>query len=117
MNLRTRILQNGIRCQPWKQWKGEIGILPISAQTMFRNDGIEIDILEMQLKSEGFLLTGESLYDVLMAGDFKRVAVGIEEFDGNYGSYPDDWTEEDFLYNEQKRGIIKHEDKMCCDKT
>jgi hypothetical protein len=80
---------------------------------MFRNDGLEIDILEMQLRSEGFLMVEEALYDVLQAGDFKRVAAGEENYGDDYGAYPSDWTEEDFLYNEQqKAGIIKHEDKI-----
>lgn len=70
---------------------------------MFRNDGIPIDILERELKLEGFLFEWESLYCVLQAGDFKRKSIGVDEIDGSYGLFPDDWTQEDFEYNNKRR--------------
>lgn len=105
--LRYRIKQFGICCQPWKVWKGEIEILPVSAQTLFRNTGLPFDIVEMELKSEGWLREDENLLEVLYwPNNLSRPRMGKEE----YASVPavvdetENWTEEDFeYYEEQKR--------------
>jgi len=94
MNLRSRILQDGIRCQPWQWVKGEIKLLPVSSQTCFRNDGLSWDVLEISLKQEGYLREDEELWQVLAAGDLKRVPFGQENFIIN--DPRDGWVEEDF---------------------
>lgn len=97
MNLRTRILQSGIRCHPWYIWKGEIDLLPISSQTLFRNTGVSIDLLEIELKSEGWLFEEEGLLELIKdVNNLKRNAI-IEIGDNKYGGFPDDWTEEDYI--------------------
>ena len=97
MNLRSRILQSGIRCQPWRIWKGEIDLLPISSKTLFRNEGTPIDLLEIALKSEGYLLENEDLLEVIkIEANLKRRSFDEEEdIDSDM---PDYWTEEDYEY-------------------
>jgi len=94
MNLRTRLRKDGIRCQPWVLMKGEIRLLPISAQALFCNEGIPWDILEMSLQQEGYLKEDEELWSVLREGDLKRVPLGQEQFVINDPT--DQWGREDF---------------------
>ena len=101
-NLRQRLRKDKISCLPWKYWKGEIELLPVSAQTLFARNGIEIDILEMELISENYLKKDETLLEVLKEiFGLCRVPgiVNTEKENGDYGCFPDDWTEEDFEYN------------------
>jgi hypothetical protein len=101
MNLRTRILKDGIHCLPWRMLRGEIEELPISSQTLFRRSGIPIDILERELKHDGFLMQNEELLEVLKnAENLKRRRFGsdeeVDEWSG-VGDFPDDWTDEDYM--------------------
>jgi hypothetical protein len=97
MNLRGRIRQNGIRCLPWRIWRGELESMPISSQTLFRRRGLPFDVLERELASEGYLRPDENLIDVLRIEiNLFRVPMGEETLDG-VGGFPDDWTEEDFI--------------------
>jgi len=73
--------------------KGEIRSLPISAQTLFCNEGIPWDILEMSLRQEGFLKDDEELWEVLR-WDLKRVPLGQESFIMNDPT--NQWEQEDF---------------------
>ena len=106
MNLRTRILKEGIKCLPWKVWRGEIDLLPISSQTLFRRSGTPIDLLEIALKAEGFLFPGEELLEVIKINEnLKRQQFGTEEEteEASVGDFPDDWTDEDYIdYFERK---------------
>lgn len=103
MNIRSRLRKDGIRCQPWRLWKGEIKNLPISAQTLFKNSGIPIDILERELTVEGWLSYEECLLDCLSDIDFLKRTLD-DEFSSGFGLIPDDWTEEDFVSN----GLIEN---------
>ena len=100
-NIRQRIRKTGINCLPWRYYKGEIEILPISAQTLFKGDGIPIDKWEDILKEEGYLFPDEVLLDVIK--DEKNLYRGIlseigETEDINFGLIPNDFTEEDYEY-------------------
>ena len=108
--LRTRILQDYIRCIPWRYWKGEIGLLPISSKTLFARRGLSIDLLEIDLRSENFLLNDQVLLDVIKDEiNLKCKKIGIqweETEDSSFGLFPDDWIEEDYKYynNQKKKG-------------
>ena len=105
MMLRYRILKEGIRCFPWKIWKGEIDLLPVSAKTLFMRMGTPIDLLERTLQGEGYLFKGESLLEALKLPEtLKRTPCIIEE-DASFGLAPDDWTEDDWIYHEKTRSI------------
>ena len=92
---------------PWRVWRGEIELLPISSQTLFRRSGLPIDLLEIDLKSEGYLCRNENLLEVLKdAGNLKRYQFGSEEEAAeldNIGDFPDDWTDEDYQYFYQQK--------------
>lgn len=96
MNLRQRIRPIKISCQPWRQYKGEIKLLCVSAQCLFSNKGLPWDILEIELKNENWLLENENLWDILSTeNNLKRTLDGNHDindpFDGT-------WTEEDYKY-------------------
>jgi hypothetical protein len=98
-SLRQRIRATRIYCLPWRIWRGEIDLLPISAKCLFARRGMSIDIWERTLRSEGYLLPGEILLEVLK--DPQRLNGrpfgGPQEVDHDHlGDFPDDWTEEDF---------------------
>lgn len=98
--LRQRIRAGKINCLPWKRYRGEIRLLPISAQCLFSNKGLPWDILEIELKREGWLLEWEELWEVLsQETNMKRT------LNGNYNldePFDDTWTDEDykFYYNQ-----------------
>lgn len=97
--MRYRILKSGIKCIPWKLWKGEIELLPISSQTLFRKNGVPIDLMEIYLKSEKYLLDEECLLELLKDENCLKRVSGIDNCeDVDFGLMPDDFTEEDFLY-------------------
>lgn len=101
MNLRARIRKVKICCVPWCVWRGEIDYLPISSKTLFARRGMEIDVLEMALKSEGFLYPDETLLEVLKEPvNLHRVQLGDEDYFDNstLGEFPSNWTEEDYKY-------------------
>jgi hypothetical protein len=102
--LRQRIRGAGIRCIPWSHWGGEIDYLPISAKTLFRRGGIPIDILERELKEEGWLFPGEDLLEVLkIESNIRRSMIDAPTDDINdseFGLVPEDFTEEDFEIND-----------------
>lgn len=93
-NLRQRIRSTKICCQPWRQYRGEIKLLCVSAQCLFANNGLPWDILEMELKGEGWLQESENLWDVMSTEQgLKRT------LDGNYGiddPFDETWTDEDY---------------------
>jgi len=94
--LRQRIRPKGISPYPWKHYKGEIRRLPISAQTLFKNSGLPWDILEIELKNEGWLSYDETIWDVLSnMNDLKR---SLNPVDINIDPWDETWTEEDFVY-------------------
>jgi len=103
-SLRQRIRAVKICCFPWKKWKYEIDILPISAKTLFSKSGIEIDILEIELKEEGWLKDNENLLEVLnnKKNLYRELRVDI---DISYGDFPDNWDEDDFIF--YKKSAIK----------
>lgn len=91
---------------PWKNWKGEIELLPISSKTLFRKDGLPIDLVENYLISEGYLSENETLLEILKdSNNLKRVP-GIVEEDSQFGLAPDDWNEEDYEYYFKERSIL-----------
>lgn len=101
MTLRTRIKKDMIYCLPWKIWEYEIRLLPISAKTLFAKKGISIDKLEEELKLEGWLHHTETLLEHLkIENNLTRKLYQTEvEGDTNLGNFPDDWGEDDFIYN------------------
>lgn len=97
MNLRQRIRKDKICCKPWKHYRGEIRLLPVSAQCLFSNKGLNWDILEIELKSEGWLLQNEELWEVLSnESGLKRQL----NYNNNLPEEPfdDTWTEEDYIH-------------------
>jgi len=97
--LRQRIRSKGIRCTSWHRMKGEIELLPISGQTLFKRSGVPIDVLEIELISEGWLLPYETIWGVISSsqGLYRGPISGnIYQDESDYGLPPDDWTEEDF---------------------
>ena len=94
MNLRQRIRKGKISCQPWKQYKGEIKLLPISAQCLFANNGLSWDVLEIELRNEGWLTEEENLWDVLAhpLGLYRTL-----EHEAEKEPFDETWTEEDYI--------------------
>jgi len=93
--LRQRLRETGINCLPWAIWKGEIELLPVSAQCLFKRSGLPIDIIERELIFEGYLSESESLIDVLkLKANLYRT---VEIDDDNLGGFPDTWEEEDYV--------------------
>ena len=93
MNLRQRIRPIKISCKPWKRYKGEIKLLPISAQCLFSNNGLPWDVLEIELKSEGWLFENEELWSVISTDQgLKRQ----KTYDEPKESFDESWTEEDY---------------------
>lgn len=101
INLRQRIRSIKIKSQPWKSIGAEIKEFPISSKCLFANYGIPIDIMEMNLKSEGWLFENENLLDVLRdEQNLKRKHLSEftdEDDDINFGQIPNDWSEEDYI--------------------
>ena len=95
ISLRQRIRKTGISPQPWRRYKGEIRLLPISAQTLFKNKGLPWDIWETELKSEGFLSEEENLWVALSSE--KRLMSKIDA-DVCEDPWDETWTEEDFIH-------------------
>jgi hypothetical protein len=96
-SLRQRIRKVGIKATLWKQYKSEIRLLPISSQTLFKKNGLEWDILEMELKDEGWLSKNENLWEVLStnSGLMRQknyTNVSIDPIDS------DKWTDEDWEF-------------------
>jgi hypothetical protein len=108
MNLRQRLRLTKISCIPWRSWRGEIDYLPISAKTLFARRGLPIDTWEDALKTEGYLFPDETLLEVLKTlANLKRIPFGTEEYTEpeDIGNFPDDWTEEDYIYFYEKRTV------------
>lgn len=95
LSLRQRIRPGKISCQPWKRYRGEINLLCVSGQCLFSNKGLPWDILEIELKNEGWLLKSESIWEVLSSEKgLKRTLEGDVD-DGN--PFDETWTEEDYI--------------------
>ena len=102
MTLRQRLREHKISCHLWKQYRGEIQRLCISAQCLFSNKGIPWDIVEMELRDEGWLLIEESLWDVLQyEHELKRTLDGNDDWDIGEMPFDDTWTEEDYINFEE----------------
>lgn len=105
VTLRQRIRKDKIYCQPWKYFKEEIKQFPISSKCLFANSGVPWDVLEPELKSEGWLFSDENLMNVLSCEDnLKRQhmsEMGNFDNDISFGLIPGDWTEEDYEYYEK----------------
>ena len=95
--LRQRIRTcGGICCLPWRYWKGELQYVVLSFRTLFKGNGIPIDIVEQELYDEGWLLDGEVLLEVIKdkSNLYRTLAWDIE--DSDFGNPPSDWTQEDY---------------------
>jgi hypothetical protein len=90
-----------ISCIPWEIWKYEIKILPVSSKTLFARRGIEIEKLEEELKLEGYIHMNDNLLEILKNIDNLSLTPFTEEVPetSTLGDFPEEWTEEDFLYN------------------
>jgi len=79
---------------------GEIYNMPISSKTLFARYGVPIDIVERDLKEEGYLLPNEVLLEVLKIEEnlYRDTSLRDEHEDIEYGSVPEDWTEEDYKW-------------------
>jgi len=94
--LRQRIRKGGINCVPWSVYKHEIQNFPVSSKCLFKKSGLPIDVLEMELKSEGWLDQGERLMDVLSVDHNLRRKLNYSEEDLNDEPFDDTWTQEDY---------------------
>lgn len=96
MSLRQRIRGDKICCVPWKRYKHRIKSLPISAQCLFARKGIPYDVLEMELKEEGWLFPSENLFDVLFyPANLNRENLSCICITEDT-PFDDTWTEEDY---------------------
>lgn len=79
--------------------------MPISSRTLFCRTGVPIDLLESALIEEGWLFPEEVLLEVLKTeSNLYRVPISCEVYtDEDLGEFPDTWTEEDFIYYENRR--------------
>jgi len=94
MNLRQRIRPVKISPQPWKHYRGEIRLLPVSAQCLFANRGLPWDILETELRGEGWLSDNENIWGIISTDSgLKRTLDGSH---GLEGPFDDTWTDEDY---------------------
>jgi len=96
MNLRQRIRPVKINPQPWKHYRGEIRLLPVSAQCLFANRGLPWDVLEIELRGEGWLSESEDLWNVISTDvGLKRTLDGSHDIEE---PFDDTWTDEDYKY-------------------
>ena len=96
-SLRQRVRKVKINCIPWRVWKGEIELLPISGKTLFSKRGLPIDILERELREEGWLFQGEVLLEALKTELNRKHLSEVCEVKHNFGLVPEDFDEEDYL--------------------
>jgi hypothetical protein len=102
--LRQRIRKGGINCTPWSAYKHEIQNFPVSSKCLFKKDGLSVDVLEMELKSEGWLTQDETLMDVLLdVNNLKRKLDYSDDEDLNDEPFDDTWTLEDYEYFYNRR--------------
>lgn len=98
ISLRQRIRKHKINCAPWKLYKYEVERLPVSAQCLFSNKGISIDVLEIELIEEGWLFPGEKLIDCLSDNKILlRRHLSKIEYETKLYVSQDDWDEEDYI--------------------
>ena len=99
ISLRQRCRKDKISCTPWKRYRYEVRRLPLSAQCLFAKSGIPYDVLEMELREEGWLFPEEELLEVLAKKSnlTRRHLSGIESEEVPYDH---DWSEEDYKYYE-----------------
>lgn len=94
-SLRQRIRSVKISCKPWKQYRGEIKLLCVSGQCLFSNKGSPWDIFEIELKSEGWLLDNETIWDALSTEQgLKRTLTGDVD---DRPPFDETWTENDYI--------------------
>lgn len=94
--LRQRIRKVKIKCSPWRFYKREIQALCISGQCLFSKNGLPWDILEIELKDEGWLLHDESLWEILTSEQSLRRTLNFNCDDQD--PFDETWTEEDYKY-------------------
>ena len=96
-SLRQRIRADKINCIPWKIYRYEVQRLPISSQCLFARTGISHDVLEMELKEEGWLMPTENLLEVLE--DVKNLKrTNTMTFSEDDDPFDETWTEEDYRH-------------------
>lgn len=102
ISLRQRIRKYKINCAPWKVYKYEVERLPVSSQCLFSNNGISIDVLEMELKEDGWLFPDETLIECLASNDI-LLRKHLSKIEVKQEDFTNDWTQEDFenFYNNQ----------------
>lgn len=99
-SLRQRLRGDKISCSPWRIYRGVIREFCISAKCLFANSGVPYDVIEMELKSEGWLYENENLLDVLRCDHNLKRELSITDPDmDTYGAIPEDWTEDDYNVN------------------
>ena len=111
ITLRTRIRKHKISPQKWSTYRGEIAQLCISGQALFANGGLSWDVLEIELKNEGWLFPCENLWDVLRSEKQLKRKKG-KSYGMDTGDFPFDenWTEEDYVHFEKEILCSKADD-------
>lgn len=95
--LRQRIRKDKINCIPWKRYRYEIERLPISGQCLFARGGIPLDVLEMELRVEGWIQESEDLLELLSSNEslmrrhLSEIEIGVAE-----NPFDDTWSEDDY---------------------
>lgn len=70
--------------------------LCVSGQCLFSNSGLNWDVLEIELKDEGWIGPDESLWDLLKTEkDLRRK---IDEYEKEDDQFDETWTDEDYEY-------------------
>lgn len=99
VSLRQRIRKDKINCMPWKIYRYEVERLPISAQCLFAKGGISIDVLEMELRLEGWLFEDEILIECLASPlILLRRHLSIDDNIVDDCPFDDTWTEDDYIH-------------------
>ena len=68
----------------------------LSFMVLFKNEGIPIDIVEEELLSEGWLLEGESLLEIMKDKNNLKRTIANNSESSNYGNLPDDWEPDSY---------------------
>lgn len=72
--------------------------MPVSGQCLFSNLGLPWDVLEIELKEEGWLYSYESLFDAISNYESLMRPHLSEVKDPNEDPFDDTWTDEDYEY-------------------
>ena len=105
--LRQRIRADKINCMPWKIYRYNIQRLPVSSQCLFARGGVNYDVLEMELREEGWLFPTEKIFEVLEdVRNLKRGNMAVFEIQEDC-PFDDTWTEEDYINYYENEGEVK----------